>query len=104
MGKSWSDLTAWLLITNKLMKIPNLPNQEDEEETEMANPIFNALGGNMPMGNNNMLAQFNNFVKQMQGKNPHEEINRLLQSGAISQQELNKAQQMAQQFQSMFRQ
>mgnify|MGYP006331100227 FL=1 len=70
----------------------------------MANPIFNALGGSMPMGNNNMLAQFNNFVKQMQGKNPHEEINRLLQSGAISQQQLNEAQQMAQQFQSMFRQ
>lgn len=70
----------------------------------MPNPIFNALGGSMPMGNNNMLAQFNNFVKQMQGKNPHEEINRLLQSGAISQQQLNEAQQMAQQFQSMFRQ
>ncbi len=70
----------------------------------MSNPIFNALGGSMPMGNNNMLAQFNNFVKQMQGKNPHEEINRLLQSGAISQQQLNEAQQMAQQFQAMFRQ
>ena len=70
----------------------------------MANPIFNALGGSMPVGNNNMLAQFNNFVKQMQGKNPHEEINRLLQSGAISQQQLNEAQQMARQFQSMFRQ
>ena len=70
----------------------------------MPNPIFNALGGSMPMGNNNMLAQFNNFVKQMQGKNPHEEINRLLQSGAISQQQLNEAQQMAQQMQAMFRQ
>lgn len=70
----------------------------------MPNPIFNALGGSMPMGNNNMLAQFNNFVKQMQGKNPHEEINRLLQSGVINQQQLNEAQQMARQFQSMFRQ
>ena len=70
----------------------------------MNNPIFNALGGNMPMGNNNMLAQFQQFKQQMQGKNPHEEINRLLQSGAISQQELNQAQQMAQQMQSMFRQ
>ena len=69
----------------------------------MSNPIFNALGGSMPMGNNNVLAQFNNFVKQMQGKNPHEEINRLLQSGAISQQQLNEAQQMARQFQSMFK-
>ena len=68
----------------------------------MANPIFNALGGNIP--SNNMLAQFQQFRKQMQGKNPHEEINRLLQSGAISQQQLNEAQQMAQQFQAMFRQ
>ena len=67
----------------------------------MSNPIFNALGGNMLTGNN-ILAQFQQFRKQMQGKNPHEEINRLLQSGAISQQELNQAQQMAQQFQSFF--
>ena len=69
----------------------------------MSNPIFNALGGNMMPGNN-MFAQFQQFRKQMQGKNPHEEINRLLQSGAISQQELNQAQQMAQQMQSLFRQ
>ena len=69
----------------------------------MSNPIFDAIGGNMMQGNN-MLAQFQQFKKQMQGKNPHEEINRLLQSGAISQQELNQAQQMAQQFQTMFRQ
>ena len=69
----------------------------------MSNPIFNALGGNMMPGNN-MLAQFQQFRKQMQGKNPHEEINKLLQIGAISQQELNQAQQMAQQMQSLFRQ
>ncbi len=68
----------------------------------MSNPIFDAIGGNMP--GNNIVSQFQQFKKQMQGKNPHEEINRLLQSGAISQQELNQAQQMAQQMQSMFRQ
>ena len=69
----------------------------------MANPIFNALGGgNLP--NNNIIQQFHAFRQQMQGKNPHEEINKLLQSGAISQQELNQAQQMAQQMQSLFRQ
>ena len=56
------------------------------------------------MPGNNMLAQFQQFRQQMQGKNPHEEINKLLQSGAISQQELNQAQQMAQQFQSILRQ
>lgn len=69
----------------------------------MANPLFNALGGNM-MPRNNMLAQLQQFRQQMQGKNPHEEINKLLQSGAISQEQLNQAQQMAQQFQAMFRQ
>ena len=67
----------------------------------MSNPIFNALGGNMMPGNN-MLAQFQQFRQRMQGINPHEEINRLLQSGAISQKELNQAQQMARQFQSFF--
>lgn len=68
----------------------------------MSNPIFDAIGGNMP--GNNMYAQFQQFRQRMQGVNPHEEINKLLQSGAISQQELNQAQQMAQQMQSMFRQ
>lgn len=66
----------------------------------MANAIFNALGGvNMP--NNNMVQQFRSFMKQMEGKNPQEEINKLLQSGAITQHQLNQAQQMAQQFQTM---
>lgn len=67
----------------------------------MANPIFNALGGNMMPGNN-MFTQFQQFRQSMQGVNPHEEINRLLQSGAINQQQLNQAQQMAQQFKSFF--
>lgn len=82
--------------------MPNL-NQEEEEETTLSNPIFNALGGGM-IPQNNMLAQFQQFRQQMKGKNPHEEINKLLQSGAISQQQLNQAQQMAQQFKTMFRQ
>lgn len=68
----------------------------------MSNPIFNALGGGM-IPQNNILAQFQQFKQQMQGKNPHEEINKLLQSGAINQQQLNQAQQMAQQMQSLFR-
>lgn len=68
----------------------------------MSNPIFNALGNGM-MPQNNILAQLQQFRQQMQGKNPHEEINKLLQSGAINQQQLNQAQQMAQQMQSLFR-
>ncbi len=69
----------------------------------MSNPIFNALGGSK-MPNNNMIQQFQDFMQKMQGKNPQEEINRLLQSGAISQEQLNQAQQMAQQFQTMLSQ
>ena len=82
--------------------MPNL-NQEEEEETAMNSPIFNALGGGM-MPKNNIIAQFQHFRQQMQGRNPYEEINKLLQSGAVNQQQLNQAQQMARQFQAMFRQ
>lgn len=65
----------------------------------MSNPLFQALGGNQP----NIMSEFQQFMTQMQGKNPYQEINRLLQSGAISQQQLNQAQQMAQQMQGMLR-
>ena len=64
----------------------------------MSNPLFSALGGGQQ---NNMMGQFQRFVRQMHGKDPHQEISRLLQSGKISQQQLNQAQQMAQQMQSM---
>lgn len=64
----------------------------------MSNPLYNALGGSQ---RNNMMAQFQRFMQQMQGKNPHEEINKLLQSGKISQQQLNAAQQKAQEMQQM---
>lgn len=49
-----------------------------------------------------IMNQFQQFRQQMQGKNPNEEINRLLQSGKISQQQLNQAQQTARQLMSMF--
>jgi hypothetical protein len=63
----------------------------------MSNPLFNALGGSQP----NMMGDFQKFMQQMQGRNPHEEIAKLLQSGRISQQQLNQAQQMAQQMHGM---
>lgn len=65
----------------------------------MSNPLFQALGG----GQQNPMADFQKFMQQMQGRNPHEEIARLLQSGRVSQQQLNQAQQMAQQFMGMFK-
>ena len=63
------------------------------------NPLYQALGNRKP----NMMNAFQQFVQQMQGKNPNEEIAKLLQSGKISQQQLNQAQQMAQQFAGMFK-
>ena len=64
----------------------------------MSNPLFQALGG----GQKNAAADFQRFMQQMQGRNPVEEINRLLQSGRITQAQLNQAQQMAQQMQGLF--
>lgn len=72
----------------------------------MGNPLFDMLGGNRPgMGGGpmNMIQQFQRFRQEMQGKNPQEEINKLLQSGKISQQQLNQAQQMAQQFRGLLK-
>lgn len=62
----------------------------------MSNALYDAFGaGNREQ--TNILQQLQKFRQNMQGKNPHEEINKLLQSGQISQQQLNQAQQMAQQ-------
>ena len=69
----------------------------------MSNLLFNALGGNLVQGAPNVMQQFQQFMNQMQGKNPHEEINKLLRSGQISQQQLNQAQQMALQMSNMFK-
>ena len=69
----------------------------------MGNPLFNLLGGKNNNGPGNMLQQFQQFKKQMQGVNPQEEVQKLLQSGKISQAQLNKAQQMAQQMQELFK-
>jgi hypothetical protein len=65
----------------------------------MSNPLFQALGGRQP----NPMADFQKFMQKMQGKNPNEEIARLLQSGKVSQAQLNQAQQMAQQFMGFFK-
>ena len=61
------------------------------------NPLYQALGNGQP----NIMGDFQKFMQQMQGRNPHEEIAKLLKSGRVSQQQLNQAQQMAQQMQGM---
>lgn len=68
----------------------------------MSSPVFGAMGGGQAQGGN-MMQQFQQFMQQMKGKNPNDEINKLLQSGKVSQQQLNAAQQQAQQMQGMFK-
>lgn len=70
----------------------------------MANPLFQALGGGQmpgPMGQfQRMMQQFQQFKANFQG-DPQQEVQKLLQSGKITQQQLNQIQQMAKQFQTM---
>lgn len=73
-------------------------------ETIMGNPLFNMLGGNNSSGGPmDMMQQFQQFRQQMQGKDPKAELDKLLQSGKINQDQLNHAQQMARQMQGMFK-
>ena len=63
----------------------------------MATPLFNALNGQQTANNG-----FSNFMSDFQRlqqtvKNPKQEVERLLQSGAMSQQDFNRLGQMANQ-------
>ena len=70
----------------------------------MANPLFQALGGGKlpgPMGQfQQMVQQFNQFRANFQG-DPQQEVQKLLQSGKMSQQQLDQLQAMARQFQGL---
>ena len=65
----------------------------------MNNPLYNELGGLNQ--NSDFLARFNRFRSTFRG-NPHEQVQQLLNSGRITQQQYNDAVRMAQQFQRMF--
>lgn len=68
----------------------------------MNNPFFQAMGGNMnPLGNFGQLVQkFQHFKQTFQG-DPKAEVEKMLQSGALTQEQLNQAQAMARQFQKL---
>ena len=72
----------------------------------MANPLFQALGGGKlpgPMGNfQQMMQQFQQFRQSFQG-DPKAEVEKLVQSGKISQQQLNQLQQAAMAFQHLMK-
>ena len=68
------------------------------------NPLFNALGGGKmpgPMGQfQNMVQQFRQFQQTFQGY-PKAQVEKLVQSGKITQQQLNQLQQVAGQFRQL---
>lgn len=68
------------------------------------NPLFNALGGGQMPGTmgqfQNLVQQFQQFKQSFRG-DPKAEVEKLVQSGKISQQQLNQLQQMAGRFQQL---
>lgn len=70
----------------------------------MPNPLYQALAGGQMSGRlgqfQQMVQQFNQFRQNFQG-DPQKEVEKLLQSGKMSQQQLNQLQQAAQMFQSL---
>lgn len=70
----------------------------------MPNPLYQMLGGGKMQGVvpgfQKMMQQFKQFQSTFQG-DPKAEVQKLLQSGKMSQQQLDQLQAMAKQFQSL---
>lgn len=65
----------------------------------MANPLFNTFGNNNQFYN--LIKQAQDFKKQYTNINPRAEVERLLNSGEMSQQQFNQYSQIAQQVAQM---
>ena len=65
----------------------------------MANPLFDTLGNNNQLGE--LMKQAQDFKKQFSDINPRAEVERLLNSGEMSQQQFNQYSQIAQQVAQM---
>lgn len=69
----------------------------------MSNPIFQALNGGRPQqGPQDMMQNFQRFMRQFQGQDPTKILNDLISSGKVSQRQLDIAQRQAQQMRHMF--
>ena len=65
----------------------------------MGNPLFQAIGGGMNPQFQNLVQRFQQFKSTFQG-NPQQMVQQMLQSGRITEAQLQQAMQMARQFQS----
>ena len=61
------------------------------------NPFYQAMNPRP-----NMMQQFQSFMNSMQGQDPKAMLNDLVSSGRVSQEQLNAAQQQAQQLANIF--
>jgi hypothetical protein len=68
----------------------------------MSNPLFEALGGGVNPQFQQLVQRFQQFKSTFQG-DPQQEVQKMLQSGKITQQQLNQAQSFAQQFQTLMK-
>lgn len=67
----------------------------------MSNPIYQQMGGQMPSNPMTaMMQRFQQFQQMFRG-DPRQQVQNLLNSGKVSQQQYNQAVQMAQQMQRM---
>ena len=62
----------------------------------MSNPIYGLLNGQQ----NNLLTQFQQFKQSFNG-DPNQAINQMLQSGKVTQEQVNRATQIANQMKGM---
>ena len=69
----------------------------------MSNPLFKAMMQNTPMGNaQNLVSQYQQFRNTFKG-DPRQKIQEMLNSGQITQQQVNQAQNMASQFKNLLK-
>lgn len=66
----------------------------------MSNPIYQSMQNQMPQ--NNMIQQFLRFKQNFRG-NPQEQVQQLLNSGRVTQEQYNNAVQLATQFKNLLR-
>ncbi len=69
----------------------------------MNNPIFNAMMQNTPLGGmQNLIQQYRQFRETFQS-DPQQKIQEMLNSGQITQAQINQARSMATEFQKFIR-
>ena len=64
------------------------------------NPLFNSLGGNAPQ--NDMMQQFAQFRENFSG-DPRQQVQQLLNSGRMTQQQYNELQEQARRLMPLLR-